>query len=106
FLYLPQPRPQPLHSSPTRRSSDLARLFANDSTTNVIGTCAINVTAGPALSVNDVTVTEGNTGTTNAIFTVTLSPTAPGTVTVNFATADHTATAGSVCGANTGSASF
>src|SRR6266480_4102615 len=82
------------------------RLFANDSTTNVIGTCPITVSAGPALSINDVTVTEGNTGTTNAIFTVTLSPTAAGTVTVNFATANNTATAGSDYVANSGSLTF
>jgi subtilisin-like proprotein convertase family protein len=46
----------------------------------------------PALTINDVAVTEGNAGTTNANFTVTLTPAAAANVTVNFATADQTAT--------------
>ena len=45
----------------------------------------------PALSINDVTVTEGNAGTTNATFTVSLSASSSQQVTVNFATADDTA---------------
>ncbi len=51
--------------------------------------------APPALSINDVTVTEGNAGTTTATFNVTLSPASGKTVTVNFSTADNTATSGS-----------
>lgn len=47
----------------------------------------------PALSINDVTVTEGNAGTTSAVFTVTLSAASGRTVAVNYATADGTATA-------------
>ena len=45
-----------------------------------------------AISINDVTVTEGNTGTINAVFTVTLSAASDQTVTVDCATADGTAT--------------
>lgn len=45
----------------------------------------------PALSINDVTVTEGNAGTTNATFTVSLSASSSQQVTVNFATANDTA---------------
>jgi chitinase len=45
----------------------------------------------PALSINDVSVTEGNAGTVNANFTVTLSPASGKTVTVNYATANGTA---------------
>jgi hypothetical protein len=45
-----------------------------------------------ALSIDDVTVTEGNAGTTPATFTVTLTPASSDTVTVNFASADGTAT--------------
>jgi glucose/arabinose dehydrogenase len=48
----------------------------------------------PAISINDVTVTEGNAGTTNASFTVSLSNTSSQTVTVNYATAGNTATSG------------
>jgi hypothetical protein len=40
----------------------------------------------PALSINDVTVTEGNSGATPATFTVTLSPSSNQTVTVDYAT--------------------
>jgi uncharacterized repeat protein (TIGR01451 family) len=47
----------------------------------------------PALSINDVSVTEGNSGTVNANFIVTLSAASGQTVTVNYATANGTATA-------------
>jgi uncharacterized repeat protein (TIGR01451 family) len=47
----------------------------------------------PALSINDVTVTEGDSGTTTAGFTVTLSPSSNQIVTVNYATANGTALA-------------
>jgi hypothetical protein len=48
----------------------------------------------PALSVSDVTVTEGNNGTVNAIFTVSLSAVSGQDVTFDYATANGTATAG------------
>ncbi len=48
---------------------------------------------GPAISISDVTVTEGDSGTVNAVFTVSLSFASPQTVTVQYATADGTATA-------------
>ena len=48
---------------------------------------------GPALSINDVTVTEGNSGTTTANFTVSLSaPAGASGVSFDIATADGTAT--------------
>lgn len=47
----------------------------------------------PALSINDMTVTEGNTSSVNAVFTVSLSPASGQTVTVNYATANGSATA-------------
>src|SRR5205814_9184069 len=101
WRYVPLPRPNTqTFTAPTTVGSYQVRLFANDSTTNVIGTCPITVSAGPALPTNDVTVADGHTGTTNAIFTVTLSPTSPTTVTVNFATANGTAAAGSDYTAN------
>ncbi len=52
----------------------------------------LNDDAQPALSINDVTVTEGSTSVT-ANFTVTLSAPSGRNVTVNYATADDTATA-------------
>ncbi|MCI0690404.1 IPT/TIG domain-containing protein [candidate division KSB1 bacterium] len=48
----------------------------------------------PAISINDVTVTEGNTGTIDAVFTITLSAASGHVVTVDYATADSTAIAG------------
>ncbi|MGH7495273.1 MAG: Calx-beta domain-containing protein [bacterium] len=48
-----------------------------------------------AISINDVTVTEGDSGTTDAVFNVTLDVPSEQTVTVDYATADSTATAGS-----------
>src|SRR5262245_48625303 len=45
-----------------------------------------------ALSIGDVTVTEGNAGTVNATFTVSVSNPNPATVTVDYATANGTAT--------------
>jgi hypothetical protein len=60
----------------------------------------------PALSIGNVTVTEGNAGTTAANFTVTLGASSGQTVTVNFATADGTATAGSDYVATAGTLSF
>jgi hypothetical protein len=47
-----------------------------------------------ALSINDVSLSEGNSGTTSFNFTVTLTPAAAFPVTVNYATADGTAIAG------------
>jgi hypothetical protein len=51
-------------------------------------------TIQPALTINDVTVTEGDSGTVNAVFTVTLlNPS--GTVSVDYSTANGSAVAGS-----------
>ena len=47
----------------------------------------------PALSINDVTVTEGDAGTVNATFTVSLDAPSARAVTVDYATADGTAIA-------------
>ena len=47
----------------------------------------------PALSVDDVTITEGDAGTTDATFTVSLSEPSGRTVTVEASTSDATATA-------------
>jgi LmbE family N-acetylglucosaminyl deacetylase len=46
-----------------------------------------------ALSITDVTVTEGNAGTANAVFTVSLSAASGHPISVNYATADGTASA-------------
>jgi hypothetical protein len=56
------------------------------------GLCTIINDDAPALSINDVSVTEGDTGTIDAVFTVSLSMASPNPVTVNYATADGTAT--------------
>lgn len=52
----------------------------------------VNDDTQPAISINDVSVTEGNVGTTTAAFTVSLSNASSQTVTVNYATAGNTAT--------------
>ena len=70
---------------------------------NVSNVVGANVTDGqgrgtiqnddlPAISINDVSVSEGNSGATIFDFTVSLSAAAPGTVTFDIATADGTAT--------------
>ena len=60
----------------------------------------------PALSINDVTVTEGQSGTTNAVFTVTLSAASGNVVTAAYATADGTATAPADYAATAGTVTF
>src|SRR5262249_46076125 len=55
----------------------------------------VNDDAVPALSINNVSVTEGNSGTISAVFTVTLSAVSGQTVTVDYATANGTAASGS-----------
>jgi uncharacterized repeat protein (TIGR01451 family) len=57
------------------------------------GLATIQNDDNPALSIDDVTVTEGDSGTKTAIFTVTLSPSSNQIVTVNYATANGTAIA-------------
>ncbi|HZI87854.1 MAG TPA: Calx-beta domain-containing protein, partial [Pyrinomonadaceae bacterium] len=52
----------------------------------------LNNDALPALTIEDVSVTEGNTGTVEAVFSVSLSTPSGQTVTVNYATANGTAT--------------
>ena len=60
------------------------------------GTIVNDDAAPPALSVSDVTISEGDGGTHSAVFTVALSSPAPaGGVTFDIATADGTASAGS-----------
>jgi subtilisin family serine protease len=60
----------------------------------------------PALSIDDVTVSEGNSGTTNATFTVSLSFASTQPVTVNYATANGSATAGVDYVAGSGTLTF
>jgi hypothetical protein len=60
----------------------------------------------PALSIDDVTITEGQAGTTNAVFTVSLSAASGSAVTANYATSDGTATAGSDYVAASGTVTF
>jgi glucose/arabinose dehydrogenase len=60
----------------------------------------------PAISVNDVTVTEGNSGTTTATFTVSLSNTSTQSISVNYATAGNTATSGTDFVAASGTATI
>ena len=52
-------------------------------------------TPAPAITINDVSVTEGNSGQQNMVFTVSLSGACSNTVTVNYHTREQTAHAGS-----------
>ena len=54
----------------------------------------------PALSISDVSITEGQSGTSDAVFVVSLSAPTSATVTVNYATFDGTATASDYVAAN------
>jgi hypothetical protein len=65
-----------------------------------------DVAALPALSVNDVTVTEGTGAATSAVFTVTLSAASAQAVTVVYATANGTATAPADFTATAGTLTF
>jgi len=106
WKYVPLPRPATVTmTAPSVGGMYVLRLFANDGFT-VIGSCSFQVVATPALSINDVTVTEGNASTVNASFTVTLSPTSSAAVTVNWATADGTATQPSDYTPGSGSLTF
>ena len=107
FKYVPLPRPATVTmTAPATVGTYELRLLANDTFT-AIGSCTFQVgSAGPALSINDVTVTEGNAGNVSASFTVTLSPTSSGAVTVNWATANGTATQPSDYTAGSGPLSF
>jgi uncharacterized repeat protein (TIGR01451 family) len=60
----------------------------------------------PAISISDVTVSEGNSGTTDAIFAVSLSTVSGQLVTVSYTTANGTASSGSDYVAKTGLLSF
>jgi hypothetical protein len=66
----------------------------------------INDDSQPALSIGDVTVTEGNSGTVNATFVVSLSNASYQAITVSYATADGTATAGTDYTAVSGTLTF
>lgn len=59
-----------------------------------ISTPVIITVTSPALTIDDVSVTEGSGGATNALFTVTLSSTSIRAVSVNFSTVNGTANAG------------
>jgi hypothetical protein len=93
-------------TAPTTTGTYNVRLLANGVKLATSG--PVTVTPSPALTINDVSVTEGNSGTTTATFTVTLAPVNPTqTVTVHYATADGTATiANSDYVAKTGTLTF
>jgi hypothetical protein len=66
----------------------------------------LNDESVPAISITDVSVTEGNAGTVNAVFTVNLSASTGQTVSVGYATANGTAVAGADYAAASGSLTF
>lgn len=60
----------------------------------------------PAMSINDVSVSEGNSGTTNAVFTVSLSGTSGKGVSIDFTTSSGTATLGNDFASVSGTLTF
>ncbi len=94
-------------TAPTAQGTYNIRFFSNNTFTRLALSATITVGPAPALTINDVTITEGNAGTSTATFTVTMNPVNPTqTVTVNFATANGTATAGSDYTAANGTVTF
>ena len=66
--------------------------IAQNSSGTSFGSVSSFTTSTPAISINDVTLSEGDSGTTSFTFTVSLSaPAGPGGVTFDIATADGTA---------------
>ena len=111
--------------SPGTTTQSIAVSVRGDTTVESNQTFAVNLSGGtnatvadsqgtgtilnddlPALSISNVTVTEGNSGSVTAQFTVTLSASSSQTVTVNYATANSTATLGSDYTSASGSLSF
>ena len=66
--------------------------FANRQSINFTG-IETQGPAGPNVSINNVTVTEGNSGSSNATFTATLSAVSAQTVSIDVSTSNGTATA-------------
>src|SRR5580765_6128177 len=79
---------------------------AGTQSTSKTFTFAVRPAPKPALSIGDVTVTEGNAGTTTMSFPVTLSKAGTQTVSVSWSTADGTATAPTDYAAGNGSLTF
>lgn len=78
----------------------------NATVTDAQGLGTIVEDDGVAVTVNDVTLTEGNSGTTTATFTVSLSAASSQTVTVNYATSNGSAAVGSDYVAKSGTLTF
>jgi CSLREA domain-containing protein len=80
-------------SSPTAGTHAITANYSGDSDFLASsGTLSGGQSVLPALSINDVSATEGDSGTKSFTFTVTLSGASNQTVTVSYATADGTAT--------------
>ena len=92
--------------SPAAPGRYQVRLFANNGITRLATSNTITVATLPALTINDVSTTEGQTGTKTFVFTVSLSPASTLAVTVQYATSNGTATAGSDYTAASGTLTF
>jgi len=96
-----------LSPAPTARFVQYLATFTGDGTTTpVLENVKFTATsAGPTISIADVSVNEGNSGTSSVAFTLKLSSAASVPVSVTYATADDTATADDYVAA-TGTATF
>ncbi len=92
--------------SPAAPGRYQVRLFANNGFTRLATSNTITVSTPPAITISDVSTTEGQTGTKNFVFTVNLSSATTLPVTVRYATSNGTATAGSDYTAASGTLTF
>ncbi len=81
----------PTAVGPTASQVSVRRGEADANTANNVISIATLVTQ-PAITITDVTVTEGDSGTNDVTFSLTLTPASTNTVQVNFGTANGTAT--------------
>jgi len=104
--FVPLPTPATTLTQ-TSRFVQYRAIFSGDGTsTPVLETIAFTSTsAGPMISIDDLTVTEGDTGTSPAVFTLRLSAPMSVPVSVSYATANDTATTADYA-ATTGTATF
>jgi Tol biopolymer transport system component len=86
--------------------SEQTRVTTNTASDRELSWQPTSVTLLPAISINDVTLTEPNSGTRNFVFTITRSGDTIGVSSVNYATANGTATAPSDFASNSGTLNF
>lgn len=95
---------QPLVSGP--RSGSVTVMTNAPSSPDVVNLSGTGIVAPPALSIGDVSTTEGNSGTRNLTLTIVLNPASNAPVNVTASTANGTAVSGSDFNGGSMSVSF